>query len=105
MAEWLLVLACGAATYLWRGLGVLLSARVRTTSAAFVWVGCVAYAMIAGLTARILLMPSGTLGQTELSHRLLAAAIALAVFFVVTRRNLFLGVCAGFLAMVALASL
>ena len=43
----LLVVACGLATYLWRGLGMLLSGRVNIESEFFVWAGCVAYALIA----------------------------------------------------------
>ena len=50
----LLIVACGLGTYLWRGLGLLISGRLRMDSAFFAWAGCVAYAMIAGLTARII---------------------------------------------------
>jgi branched-subunit amino acid transport protein len=97
MSETLLVAICGLATYLWRGLGVVMSGRIRTDSAVFTWVGCVAWAMIAGLTMRILLMPSGVLADT--------AFVALAVFFLLTRRNLFLGVIAAFATMTLLSIL
>jgi branched-subunit amino acid transport protein len=96
----LLVLACGAATYIWRGLGVLLSGRVRADSEIFTWVGCVAYAMVASLIARIIFLPSGTLTATLLPERLLACAVALAVYHA-GRRNLFLGMSAGFVVIVA----
>ncbi len=96
----LLVLACGAATYLWRGLGVLLSGRVRADSEVFTWVGCVAYAMVASLIARIVFLPGGTLTATLLPERLLACAVALVVFHA-SRRNLFLGMLAGFVVIVA----
>jgi branched-subunit amino acid transport protein len=91
----LLVLACGLATYLWRGLGVLLSGRISANGEFFAWAGCVAYAMIAGLTTRILLMPSGTLADTPLWARLLGCAVALAVYFS-WRRNLLVGIAVGF---------
>jgi len=97
----LLVLGCGVATYLWRGLGMLVSARVRMDSEFFVWAGCVAYALIAGLAARIVLLPTGTLAATPLPERLVACAIALIVYFVF-RRNLLLGIAAGFFALVTL---
>jgi branched-subunit amino acid transport protein len=100
----LLVLACALATYLWRGLGMLVSGRVRMDSGFFVWAGCVAYALIAGLTVRILLLPTGTLAATPLSERLIACAIALVVYFG-SRRNLFVGITAGFLALVTLIAL
>jgi len=97
----LTVLACGAATYLWRGLGVLLSGRVRTESEVFTWVGCVAYAMVAALIARLVLMPEGTLAATTLYERLAACAAALLVYYR-GRRNLFTGIASGFAVIVAL---
>ena len=100
----LLVLACGLATYLWRGLGMLVSGRVRMDSEFFIWAGCVAYAMIAGLAVRILLLPTGTLAATPLSERLVACLIALVAYFVF-RRNLFVGIAAGFVALVALVAM
>ena len=99
----LLILACALATYLWRGLGMLISGRVRMDGEFFVWAGCVAYAMIAGLAARILLLPTGTLAQTPLPERLIACSLALVVYFV-ARRNLFVGIATGFAALVALVS-
>lgn len=97
----LLVLGCGLATYLWRGLGMLVAGRVRMDSEFFSWAGCVAYALIAGLAVRIVLLPTGTLAATPLTERLLACAIALIAYFVF-RRNLFVGIAAGFVALVAL---
>jgi len=96
----LLILACGLATYLWRGLGVLLSGKVSADGEFFAWAGCVAYAMIAGLTIRILLMPAGTLADTPLWARLAACSVALAVYFAL-RRNLLAGIAAGFGTLVA----
>ena len=100
----LLVLACGLSTYVWRGLGVLLSGKVAADGAFFAWAGCVAYAMIAGLTVRIIVLPTGSLAATPLWARLLASAIALAVYFL-CRRNLFVGITAGFLALIGALAL
>ena len=100
----LLVVACGLGTYLWRGIGLLVSGRVRVDSEFFVWAGCVAYAMIAGLTMRIMLLPGGTLAQTLVWQRLAACGIALVVYFV-CRRNLFVGIAAGFAALIAAIAL
>ena len=99
----LLIVACGLATYLWRGLGMLVSSRVRMDSEFFIWASCVAYAMIAGLAVRILLLPTGTLAATPLPERLVACAIALVVYFV-ARRNLFVGIAAGFVVLVTLGA-
>ena len=100
-----LVIACALATYVWRGLGAAISGRVRAEGPLFTWLGCVAYAMLAGLVARIVVMPLGTLESTALWQRLGAAAIALAAYFLFTRRNLFVGVIAGGVAIVGLSLL
>ena len=100
----LLVLACGLATYLWRGLGMLVSGRVSLDSKFFIWAGCVAYAMIAGLAVRIVLLPTGTLAATPLPERLVACVIALVVYLLF-RRNLFVGIAAGFVALVTLGAI
>lgn len=100
----LLVVGCALATYLWRGLGMLVSGRVSMDSEFFIWAGCVAYAMIAGLAVRILLLPTGTLAATPLPERLVACGIALVVYFVF-RRNLFVGIAAGFVALVTLVAI
>lgn len=100
----LLVVGCALATYLWRGLGMLVSTRVSMDSGFFTWAGCVAYALIAGLAVRILLLPTGTLAATPLPERLAACAIALVVYFVF-RRNLLVGIAAGFVALVTLVAI
>jgi branched-subunit amino acid transport protein len=105
VGETLLVVLCGLGSYLWRALGVLFSGRIRTSGPAFTWVACVAYAMIAGLAVRLILLPGGTLAASALGDRLAACAVAMAVYFVFTRRNLFFGVGAGFLTMILLAAL
>ena len=68
---------------------MLISSRVRMDSEFFIWAGCVAYALIAGLAVRIVLLPTGTLAATPLPERLVACAIALISYFVF-RRNLFI---------------
>lgn len=89
---------CGLATYAFRGLGVLLSGGLRAESEIFAWVSCVAYAMIAGLIARILLMPTGALAETAVLERAIGTGAALVAYFGLTRKNLFAGVFAGALA-------
>lgn len=101
---WLLVLACGAATYLWRGLGVLVSGTINVDGPVFRWLACVAYATLAALISRILFLPVGTLADTLLWERMLATAVALGIFFL-TRKNLFLGVIAGGIGIVVLVAI
>jgi branched-subunit amino acid transport protein len=101
---WLLVIACALGTYLWRGLGVLLSGRIKVNSELFNWVACVAYAMVAGLISRIVIVPGGMLAQTWLAERLLACALAVAAYYL-SRRNLLVGVCTGVAAITAMVAL
>lgn len=95
------MIVAAAATYFWRGLGVALSGRINPNGAVFEWVACVAYALLAALIARMIVLPVGPLEQTALAARVAAAVIALAIFFA-TRRNLAAGVAAGAGALVLL---
>lgn len=103
LLPWWSVLAAALATYVWRGLGTALSGRIDPAGPMFEWVGCVAYALLAGLVARMIVLPIGPLQETGLGVRLAATAVALAVFFA-ARRNLLLGVSAGVIALVALSA-
>lgn len=96
---WILLAACGIATYLWRGPGVLMSARMNPHGEVFTWVACVAYAIIAGVVSRMLLMPTGALAETALAERAIGSAAALAAYFWITKRNLLVGVATGALAL------
>jgi branched-subunit amino acid transport protein len=99
---WLVVLGCGAATFLWRGLGVLVVRRIDPEGAFFKWVACVSYAMVAGLIFRMLVMPESDLAGVGLPIRLAAIAIAFAAYFFFGRR-LVAGVLAGSLSLAAMA--
>lgn len=99
---WLLIAACGLGTYLWRGLGVALSGRIGLDSELFQWATCVAYAMVAGLIVRIILMPAGLLAESLLPDRLVACAAALAAYYA-ARRNLLAGVTAGSVVLIAIS--
>lgn len=99
---YVVVLVCAASTYLWRALGVGLAQRLNARGEALAWVACVAFAMIAGLIARVLLMPTGALTAATLVERLTAAACALIAYFALTRRNLFVGVVVGAFAVIGL---
>ncbi len=88
------ILAGAAATYLWRGLGVALSGRIDPGGRSFEWAACIAYALVAALVARMIVLPTGLLAETPLADRLGATALALAVFFLADR-NMLWGVGAG----------
>lgn len=96
---WLLATGAALGTYACRGLGVLLSGRIGVDSELFRWVACVAYAMIAGLVARIIIMPAGIMADTTLPDRLLACVLGLAVYRL-SRHNLLAGVASGALVLI-----
>ena len=90
LAPWMLLTLAIAATYLWRGLGTTLAARIDPESDFFTWIACVAYALLAGLIARILVLPVGMLEDTEMVDRLGATAFGFLLFFVF-KRNVAVG--------------
>jgi branched-subunit amino acid transport protein len=91
---WWSILGASLVTYASRGFGVLLSGRINTDGPLFRWVAAVAYALLAALIARLIVVPLGPLAATTLIARLVSAALALAVYLL-TKRNLMLGVAAG----------
>ena len=103
-AQWLVVGGAIASTFVWRALGVLLAASIDPQGRLFRWGTCVSYAMLAGLIARMLILPIGVLAETTLTHRLGALGLAFAVFFGRGRR-LGSALLAGVLAFIAWAAL
>ena len=90
----LVMIVGAAATYVWRALGVALSGRIDPEGTLFQWAACIAYALLAALVARMILLPTGPLAETPMIDRLAAAMLAFTVFFA-SRRNMLLGVGVG----------
>lgn len=101
LLPWLIVLGGAAITYVWRALGVVAAGRFAPDGAVVRWVSAVAYAMLAGLFARMILLPAGQLAQVPLAFRIGAMAAAVAVWLI-AGRSVFLGTCAGVGAVIAL---
>lgn len=93
-SAWLYILGGGIVTFAWRALGVLLSGRIDPESRAMRWVACVAYALLAGLIARLIVLPQGMLAETAPGARLAAAAAAL-IAYRLARGGILSGVAAG----------
>lgn len=91
---WVIVLACSAATFFWRFLGVLVVKKIDPEGALFRWVTCVSYAMVAGLIFRMIILPESELASVPLPIRVVAVAIAFGAYFLF-RRMLLAGVLAG----------
>ncbi|MBC27029.1 MAG: hypothetical protein CMM41_07455 [Rhodospirillaceae bacterium] len=89
LSQWTFFLVAAVATLLPRALGALAAGRLDPTSRIFEWMTCVAYAMASGLALRMLFYPTGALGETLLLDRLIAAIVALTIFFLMKRQLLF----------------
>ena len=100
--EFAVVLAGVVATFAWRALGVTLSGRLKPDSPFIELVGYIAYALLAALVARMILLPIGPLQGVGLDLRLSATAVAVLAYFLF-RRNLLGGVIAGGAAMALLS--
>ena len=94
MTAWWFILVGAVVTYAWRAAGVALSGRIDPNSALMRWTACVAYALLAGLIARLIVAPQGALGDTALWMRLSAAGVAV-IAYLLCRRSIPLGVAAG----------
>lgn len=91
---WLLLILAIGSTYVWRGLGVVISGRINPEGEAFRVVSCVAYALLAGLISRMIVLPTGALAGTPTFDRVLATAVGIGVFFLF-KRNVLLGTFGG----------
>ncbi|WP_374384622.1 AzlD domain-containing protein [Dongia sp.] len=94
MLAWWFILVGALVTYAWRAAGVALSGRIDPNSALMRWISCVAYALLAGLIARLIVAPQGAVGEVALWIRLGAAGIAILAYFLF-RRSIPLAVAAG----------
>ena len=91
---WYLLILAIAATYVWRGLGVVISGRIDPEGEAFKIVSCVAYALLAGLISRMIVLPTGALAETPTFDRVFSVIVGIGVFFLF-KRNVLLGTFGG----------
>jgi len=89
-----LLLLGAIATYIPRGLGVFISGQIPPNSPLFNWFGCVAYGLLAGLVARMIVLPIGPLVEVSLGLRVVSSILAVAVFYL-SRKNILLSVFSG----------
>lgn len=99
---WLLAGLCFLGTFVWRAIGAAVAAHIDPDGIVFQWLNCVAYAMLAGLIARILLLPIGILASTPTLDRAIAMAAGFALFFAL-RRHVFIATLTAFAVMLALS--
>jgi hypothetical protein len=78
----------------WRLLGVIIGRGLDEESELLVWVRAVATAVLAGVIAKILFFPPGSLAAMPLWVRLTAIALGFTAFLLV-RRSVFAGIATG----------
>jgi branched-subunit amino acid transport protein len=100
-STYIAVLLAAAATNVWRFLGVAVGARLDPRSRVIEWVGAIAFALIAALIARLILLPAGPLASTPLAVRVAAVALALLAFRL-SRGGVMLGATTGAAVLAAL---
>jgi Branched-chain amino acid transport protein (AzlD) len=99
----LLLLVGFLPTEIWRQFGVLVARRINDQSELFLWTRAVATAVLAGVIAKIVLYPPGTLANIPLLIRL--GAIACGLGAVLLRQSILAGVLVGELVLVLGAAL
>ena len=83
----------------WRMLGVLIGRGIREDSEFVIWVRAVAIALLAGVIARIIVLPPSALASVPLAIRLVAIGCGFTAYLV-ARQSIFIGVLAGEAALV-----
>ena len=78
----------------WRVLGLVVGRGLDENSEVLIWVRAVALAVLAGVIAKIVLVPPGALATVPLAVRLCAIALGFLAFLLV-RRSVFAGLVAG----------
>jgi len=96
----LLILVGFLPSELWRWLGIMLGRGLDERSEIILWVRAVATALIAGVIARIVLIPPGSLAAVPLSVRLAALGGGF-LAFLLFRRSAFAGVIAAEVLLIA----
>ncbi len=89
-----------AATAVWRLGGVVLSSGLSEDGPIVSWVKAVSTALVAGLIARIVIFPPGSLADVSLAVRVGAFCLGVGVYFL-ARRHLGAGVLTGTLTLLA----
>jgi len=90
----LLILAGFLPNEVWRWLGIMFSRGLTEDAEILVWVRAVATALLAGVIAKIMVLPPGALATVPLAIRLAAVAAGF-IGFMALRRSIFVGVAIG----------
>lgn len=86
-----ILLAGSLPTNIWRWLGVFAGRALRDDSDMLQWVKAVATALIAGVISKLILFPTGPLGDAPLLLRLSATIIGMVAFWL-SKKSILVGV-------------
>ena len=76
----LVIIVTSIATFASRFLGILTAENISDKSKIFDWFNCVAYSILAALTARMIIFPAGALLESTLLIRLIVISACIAIF-------------------------
>jgi NADPH:quinone reductase-like Zn-dependent oxidoreductase len=100
----LLVLVGFLTNEVWRVIGLVAAGGIDEGSEVFLWARAVATAVLAGVIAKLILFPPGSLASVPPSIRLGAIAASLLAFLLL-RRSVFAGVAVGEIVLITGATL
>ncbi len=99
---WLIIAVSIASTYIWRLLGIVIASHLHPDSALSRWFACVAYAVLAGIIARMIIVQQGALAEAPRLDKVLALGVGFLIFFIF-KRNTSAGTAAAFLTFMGIA--
>ena len=76
---WLALAGACLGTYVCRAIGVMLSGRINQDSEIFRWLAAITYAMVAALSARLILFPVGMMASVPSWIRILICVLSIGV--------------------------
>ena len=100
----LVIVVTSIATFASRFFGILTAENISDKSKLFDWFNCVAYSILAALTARMIIFPAGALLESTLLIRLIVISISIVVFMY-SKKNLVLPTIISFIFLTILSSI
>ena len=98
----LVIIVTSIATFASRFLGILTAENISDKSKILDWFNCVAYSILAALTARMIIFPAGALLESTLLIRIIVIVLCTAIF-IYTKKNLVLPTVLSFVLLTFLA--
>ena len=100
----LVIIVTSVATFASRFLGILTAENISDKSKIFDWFNCVAYSILAALTARMIIFPAGALLESTLLIRFIVITVCVAVF-IYSKKNLVLPTILSFILLTFLSDI